>query len=190
MHEGTRRVTMTFGLVGLMSGLAIGAFTPFAPAAPYFERSAATICVPRIPFNYAHGFYPGYGVLGAELVHTSSSETGTYVCAIPDKTSMPQNTITEIKVYVEDANDNGTGSSNYDVAVHACAFSSSGGECSTDFERPTGVGYKTIILTTTELDALDAGETPYLWMTLPRTDYTGGGLGSSSIVGLVFTRGS
>jgi hypothetical protein len=91
-------------LLGLASFLmgALASVLARPAAAAFYERMTGTVCVPQHPANYSHGYPYSGGPAEAEAF-----VLGSWVCPVPNKTDMPLELITEIKLLVHDANDNG-----------------------------------------------------------------------------------
>jgi len=116
-------------------------------------------------------------------VENPLTSTAHFVCPVPDKSKLPKSSISTISVAVHDANDADS------VTVKACAYNASNstsGTCGTAASSSSaGVGY-TPPLTPSLAELVTPGEMAYLWVTLPRTDYTGSGQGTSKITSLYF----
>ena len=154
-------------------------------AADFYERVTGTVCQPKYPTNYNHG-YPVDSNVGAEAQNLDSSSNAHWICPVPDKTDIPIEDITTIKLLVYDGNNDGT-TTVYQVWAKACAFTPSGGAtCSSSTSKTMGTGYQPLTLSGTQLNPLDADKTPYLYVSLPASD---SGV-NSGIAGLYFYRPS
>jgi hypothetical protein len=174
------RVLFTGGLAAFAAGALIGAHAAPISAAPYFERLSASACQAQLP-PYNQGFPTGDTTPTAyENYH---SATMYFTCPFVHKTNLMKQNVSSLTVYVNDQNDNGTGSSSaYQVQVRACSTWHSANTAACGPSRySSGTGYQPVTLSGTDLSGVTSYPQPYLFVSLPRID----GL-ASSIVGLYF----
>ncbi len=172
------RVGCRFALAGLVGGALVAGLAQSLAALTYSERLTGTVCQPVTPSS-SHR-YPVSA--SGSYVENPLTSTAHFVCPVPDKSDLPKLSITTITALVFDANDAAS------VTVKACAYNASNstsGTCGTAASSSSGgVSYEPLSPSLSELST--SGETAYLWVTLPRTDYTGTGQGLSKITSLYF----
>jgi len=172
------RVARRFAVAGAAAGAAVVVLVPSLAALTYSERLTGTVCQPVVPSN-SHR-YPVSA--GGSYVENPLTSTAHFVCPVPDKSDLPKSSITTITAAVFDANDGAS------VTVKACAYNASNSTSSTCGTAASsssgGVNYYPLAPSLSELGT--AGEMAYLWVTLPSTDYTGLGQGTSKITSLYF----